>query len=340
MGLRVLDLLLPEGCDEKVTSMVESLAIVDFWQDPPHNKRQCFHFLVTTEQTEALSDTLHKHFAGVERFRVVLSTSEASLPLAETHQPKSSKAKAFWQYLKPQGRERVSREEIYHDIAKGCQLNWLFIANVVLSALVAALGLIRNDVAIIIGAMVIAPLLKPNVAIALAVILHEGGLALRALLTNMVGILIALVIATLLGVFLDVDPNIPEISSRTHVQITNVILALAAGMAGALSFTSGAASTLIGVMVAVALMPPLATVGLMLGSGLWLNAAGAAVLFLANIIAVNFSALIAFKWQGLHPQHWWHHEAAWRNLRASFVFWFMLLVAICALIALWLGKIA
>ncbi|MDE1462593.1 TIGR00341 family protein [Spartinivicinus poritis] len=338
MGLRIIELLLPEGCEDKITSITETLPIIDNWQGPPQTKRQCFRFLVTTEQTEAICDAIQKHFAGFERFRMIILRADASLPLAETHQPKSPGPKSFWHYFKPEGKERVSREEIYHDIAKGCQLNWMFIANVVLSALVAAIGLMRNDVAIIIGAMVIAPLLKPNVAIALGVILHEGGLALRALLTNLSGMLIGLVIAILIGLTMEIDPTIPEISARTHVALANVLLALAAGMAGALSFTSGAASTLIGVMVAVALMPPLVTIGLMIGSGHWLEAMGAAVLFLANIIAVNLSALLAFKWQGLHPRHWWHHEAAWKNLKASVVFWVMLLLAICALIGLWLGK--
>lgn len=338
MGLRIIELLLPEGCENKVTAVTEPLPIIDHWQGSPQTQRQCFRFLVTTEQTEAICDAFHKHFAGFDGFRLIIFRADASLPLAETHQPKSPVPKAFWHYFKPEGKERVSREEIYHDIAKGCQLNWMFIANVVLSALVAAIGLIRNDVAIIIGAMVIAPLLKPNVAIALAVILHEGGLALRALLTNLTGLLIGLAMAIGIGLMVDVDPNTPEISALTHVALANVLLALAAGMAGALSFTSGAASTLIGVMVAVALMPPLVTTGLMLGSGFWFEAMGAAVLFLANIIAVNLSALLAFKWQGLHPRHWWHHEAAWKNLKASVVFWMMLLLAICALIGLWFGK--
>ena len=129
---------------------------------------------------------------------------------------------------------------------------------VVLSTLVAAIGLVRGDIAVIIGAMVIAPLLGPNVALALAVTLGDGTLAVRALKTIAAGVATAAVVSVLMGVILPVDPSVPEIASRTDASFSDLALALAAGSAGALAFTTGIPTALIGVMVAVALLPPLA----------------------------------------------------------------------------------
>jgi uncharacterized hydrophobic protein (TIGR00271 family) len=114
--------------------------------------------------------------------------------------------------------------------------------------------------------MVIAPLLGPNVALSLATTLGDGDLARTALKTNAVGIGLALALSVCLGLILAVDPNIHEIASRTEVSLSDVVLALVAGGAGALAFTSGVPAALVGVMVAVALLPPLVTCGLLLGS--------------------------------------------------------------------------
>ena len=100
--------------------------------------------------------------------------------------------------------------------------------------------------------MVIAPLLGPNVALSFAITLGDSVLGYNSLKTNLAGILVAFIIAFMLGAILSVDPGIPEIQARTLVSYGDIVLALAAGVAGALSLTSGLPSALIGVMVAVA----------------------------------------------------------------------------------------
>lgn len=135
--------------------------------------------------------------------------------------------------------------------------------------MVAAIGIMQNNVPVIIGAMVIAPLLGPNVALSLATTLGDIDLAKRALKANMTGILTVLSFAAVIGYMFKVDPNIPELISRTKVSLGDVILAMAAGSAAALSLTTGVASALIGVMVAVALLPPLVVFGMLIGQGEW-----------------------------------------------------------------------
>jgi uncharacterized hydrophobic protein (TIGR00341 family) len=161
----------------------------------------------------------------------------------------------------------VSREEVYSSIAGTAQLNSSYVALVILASVVAGIGLSRDNTAAVIGAMVVAPLLGPNMAIALGMVLGDRPLIRRALITNGLGLALAFASAAVLGLALNADAATPEIASRTRVAVWDLLLALAAGCAGALSYTTGAPTYLTGVMVAVALLPPAVASGLLLAGG-------------------------------------------------------------------------
>ena len=148
-------------------------------------------------------------------------------------------------------------------------------------SLLVSLFLVGNNVAVIIGAMVIAPMLGPNVALSLSNTLGDVTLARIALKANAVGILIAFILSVFIGFIFTVDPAIPEIASRTKVVLEAIVIALASSSAGVLAFTTGVSAILIGVMVAVALLPPLVVCGLLLGSGHELPGFGALLVSLS-----------------------------------------------------------
>jgi len=197
-----------------------------------------------------------------------------------------------------------------------------------------AIGLLKENVAAIIGAMVIAPLLGPNVALSLATTLGDTDLARRALKANLVGLLVALLMAAATGVVFHVDTDLVEIKSRTVVSIGDIALALAAGSAGALWFSSRTTRSLIGVMVAVALLPPLVVFGMLLGSGDFHLARGALLLLLTNIIGINLSGVVVFLAQGIRPLKWWEAEKAKRATRRAILLWTVLLLGLVAVIIL------
>lgn len=203
-----------------------------------------------------------------------------------------------------------------------------------LSVIVAAIGLIRNDLAVIIGAMVIAPLLTPNVALALSTTLGDTDLLRRSLKTNLTGFSVAIVLSVVIGLIFGIDPAIPAIASRTTIGISDVILALAAGCAGTLAFTSGLSGALIGVMVAVALVPPLVTFGMLLGSGNLILAVKALFLVITNIICVNLAGVGTFLIQGVRPRTWWETKKAKRSARIAATSWGTLLVILIIIILL------
>lgn len=131
---------------------------------------------------------------------------------------------------------------------------------IALSCVVAANGLIRNSAAMVIGAMVIAPILGPNVGLALATTLGDKVLLKISLKSIFYGFSLGLGLSILMGLIIDVNPEVFQISSRTHVSYADIAL----GLAGCLSFTRGISAAVIGVMVAVALLPPMVATGLLL----------------------------------------------------------------------------
>ncbi|MBB84668.1 MAG: TIGR00341 family protein [Deltaproteobacteria bacterium] len=171
-------------------------------------------------------------------------------------------------------------------------------------------------------------------AIALGIVLGDLPLVRRALLTTSVGFLLTLVFAVFLGFALGADPTTPELASRTLVGIWDLILALAAGCAGALAFTSGAPTYLTGVMVAVALLPPTVACGMLLSSGNWIGAANALLLAASNVTAVTLAAILTFAWRGMRPRNWWLAERARSSARHGIATFVGLLVLLAGIIYL------
>ena len=99
-----------------------------------------------------------------------------------------------------------------------------------------------------------------------------------------------------------------------------------------LAFTSGASISLIGVMVAVALMPPLIAFGLLLGSGNPAEALGALLLLIANLICVNLAGVTTFLVQGIRPRKWWEASKAKRATRIAITLWSLLLAVLIAVV--------
>ena len=326
MALRLLEIVVPEETTGEVLKIIAENQITNFWQTCSCESRNIFKLIITAEKTESLLDTLQKKYGHLENFHMVLLPLEASYPGT-----KEIEATAVAKEKEPL---RVSRQELYNDVFDSSKLTRTYMIMIVLSAIVAAIGLVKDNVAVIIGAMVIAPLLGPNVALSFATTVGDGALGRNALLTNIAGILTAFAVSLLLGFFLFIDPGIREISSRTVVSYGDIVLALASGVAAALSITSAVPSVLIGVMVSVALIPPLVVFGLLLGSGYFMLALHALVLVFINMICINLAGVFTFLLQGVRPLNWWEASKAKNATRYAIIIWVSLLVLLSALLLL------
>ena len=107
----------------------------------------------------------------------------------------------------------------------------------------------------------------------------------------------------------------------------------APALTGALAFTTGLPSALIGVMVAVALMPPLVTCGMLLGEAEWSLSAGAFLLVSANVICVNIAGVATFALQGVRPRTWWEAKKARKaTIKAGLILFILFVMLILILI--------
>jgi len=171
-----------------------------------------------------------------------------------------------------------------------------------LAIVIASCGLHADSTAVVIGAMLIAPLMEPILGLATAIILGWSGRILRSLILIALGTMVSIVIAMLTGLIIpDRIAVVPEIAARTSPSLLDLGVALGAGAAAAYALTRRASVALPGVAVAVALAPPLAVVGLMLEEGRVELAAGAFVLFLTNLLAILFAAALVLLAVGVTP---------------------------------------
>ncbi|WP_341501763.1 TIGR00341 family protein [Gallaecimonas sp. GXIMD4217] len=327
MALRLMTVVLaPERAAELQRLLVEK-DIQGCWIEKD-DEQLLANLLVEADKAEPLMDDFDQALGHSEGFRLMLLPVEATLPRPKEEAPPGE------QKEESNNHARVSREELYAQAQAGLSTGRTFLLMSFLSALVAAVGLVRDDLAIIIGAMVIAPLLAPNIALALATTMGDLELGREALITNGLGVALTLALAIGVAQLLTVDPTVPAIAARTTVGLGDIILALAAGAAGTLAFTSGQSSAVIGVMVAVALMPPLVTCGMLLGSGQLTLALGAALLVAINVICVNLAGVLTFLFQGVSPRYWWQQEKVRKATYRAVATWIGLLLSLLLLMAL------
>ena len=279
---------------------------------------QSMRMLVGDEDLQSTLDTLQKLLGAQSTARIVVLPVEVSLPKPADEKKRKDPVMA-------------ARELLYEEVEKGARLDMNFCLLVVLSTIVAAIGLIENNIAVVIGAMVIAPLLGPNLALSLGTALGDAALMGKSARTLFVGILLSVALSAAFGALWPSTLTSHELMSRTHATLDSILLALSSGAAAALSLTTGLSGVLVGVMVAVALLPPAATLGLMLGGGNPALAMGAGLLLAVNIVCVNLASKIVFLLKGVHPRTWLEEEKAKRVMLGYVLGWIVTLLILLLL---------
>lgn len=334
MALRLLEIVLPKEDGVGFLEDVDCDPRAGPWTQTLDDGLVCIRFVLEAEDTSAIVDEIQARFGEQEGFHLLLQPVTAALPKPpEDEDPVEEPKRTYGS--KGGG---LTREELTTEARAVSKPSRVFHATVVLSTIVVSIGLLRDNVAVIIGAMVIAPLLGPNVALALSTTLGDTDLMRRSLLSSLSGITIAFALSVAVGlVFSNFEPG-REILSRTDVGAADIVLALAAGAAGALAMTTGVGTALVGVMVAVALLPPTAVVGIMLARGEQGAAGNALMLLGVNVICVNLAATLTFLAQGIRPRTWWEADRARRATIVALTIG-VVLVAILGIL-LWLGGAA
>ncbi|MGB3266063.1 MAG: DUF389 domain-containing protein [Microcoleus sp.] len=172
------------------------------------------------------------------------------------------------------------------------------------SCVIATLGLISNSAAVIIGAMIVAPLMLPIRGLAFAAV--EGDLLLfrKSLSALAVGTVLAIFLAWLLGVLVKIPDFGSEVLARSEPTLLDLGIAIAAGgISGYAKIQPKVSGTLAGTAIAVALMPPICVIGLGLSQANWSLSLGASLLYLTNLLGITLSCMLTFLIAGYTPLH-------------------------------------
>lgn len=314
MSLQLVEAYIPQKHFTAIDEKIKSFNIVSYWSGEQTAKHTLVRILVKTEDSEDVLEYFESVANLIDGFEVLLMPVQTYLkrksPSDEGKEKESEGAGKL---------QRASRHELYLHIESSSKSDLTYILFVVLSAIVVFLGLVKDSSAIVIGGMVIAPLLGPVIAVAFASILGDFKLLRRSSLTMVKGILLALAISILFSLCFTI-PETAEFSSRTQVDLSDIVLALASGAAGAISILRRFPSSLVGVMVAVALLPPTVVLGMSIGGALWSQALGAMLLLLVNINSILLAAVVTFSLSGIHPVHYEEIQRADNSKRYSLLF--------------------
>ncbi len=299
----VLDLLDDEGIDYVVTeesSNREYDAIVTF--------------PVPTNAVEPVLDSLQDAGLDEQSYTVVVDAetviSRKFEQLQDEHATESVEE------------EQISRQELLTRADELTPTFSVFFAMTLISAIVATVGLMLDSPAVVVGSMVIAPLIGPALSASIGTVVNDREVfmtGLRYQFTGVFGgIVVAAIVAWMFQALFLVPPGaeitqIDEIAERIAPELLLLPVALGAGAAGILSLATGFSIAIVGVMIAAALVPPMAAAGIALAYGLPVAALGSTVLVLINLLGVNLAGLLTLRYMGYRPNSWFEVSTANRQ---------------------------
>jgi uncharacterized hydrophobic protein (TIGR00341 family) len=317
VDLQLVEAYVPDNRFEKVNESLRKYPHVSYWVSAESQDRMLIRVLVETKNTEELLNYLENVTSVAEGFEVLLLPVQTYITRLSEEEKERQKKEDEEEATKLQ---RASRHELLGSIEKSSHITLNYTLLVVLSAVVVTIGFIKDSEAVIIGAMVIAPMLGPVISIAFSSILGDIKLIRHASITLAYAIIIVIGISILFTFFLPVPIENNEFASRTHVNLSDIVLALASGTAGALSIQNRLPGALVGVMVAVALLPPTVVLGMTIGAAMWHEAYGSMLLLLGNINSVILAAIIVFSLSGIRPVNWRDVDRAKTSRKLSLLF--------------------
>jgi uncharacterized hydrophobic protein (TIGR00271 family) len=226
---------------------------------------------------------LIKHFEGIPRFwaRRTWETISAPFPSLTASE----------------------RADVYQDMRRAARPGVDFFIMIGLAAVIATLGLLLGSPAVIIGAMLVAPLMSPILSLAMSIV--QGNLPLLRLdaVATLLGIVLAICVSIVVTLISPTRINTTEILARTEPNLLDLLIALASGAAGGYAVARKEVGTALpGVAIAAALVPPLGVVGYGIGTTQFEIAGGSLLLFTTNLIAIVLAAAIVFLLLGFRPQ--------------------------------------
>ena len=227
--------------------------------------------------------------------------------------------RSYLRRLMAYARRGVGRGEVEEAVYESGGLSGRYLMMTVISAAIAVLGLMLSSPAVVIGAMLVSPMMGPIVALGFSLALLDWARLKQSLTCLAVGVATALTVAILLTLVSPLKEPTSEILARTRPNFFDLLIAVFSGVAGAYAVIRERGETIIGVAIATALMPPVATVGFGIGTGDLSIAIGAFYLFMTNLVAIALSATLTAGFYGFRPRLM-ERPSPWRGMAVLAVF--------------------
>ncbi len=302
--MRYLEITIPEGRRTAVLDVLEEAGINYVMSDETSSDRfsDVVRFPLPNRAVEPILDKLAE--ADIPESRVIVINAETVISEefgAVREQYSQGGAKG----------QRTSRQVLGAKAEEFTPSVSIYVIMLLISAAVATAGLLADSPAVVVGSMVIAPLLGPALAASIGIVTGDDQLRGEGFRYQALGV--GVVIAASVGLaalarLAGLEPAgvdivlVAELQERVSPNLFSILVALGAGVAGILSLTRGFSEAIVGVMIAAALIPPAAAVGITAAWGMYGASLGAFVLVVVNLLSINAAALATLWVAGYRPQ--------------------------------------
>ncbi len=241
---------------------------------------------------------IRKTFSNTVPGRLLTGPKATSVAVVRRAQPIAARlryAVERWLDLTVPQMTRDERIDLFERLQTGSMWRFDFMALIALSTSIASLGLIQSSTAVVIGAMLVAPLMTPILGVGLALVQGNSVLFKTAAKAIALGFVLAAALAILVGLLSPVKALTPELLARGGPNLLDLGVAFVSGVAAAFAMSRpGLLAALPGVAIAAALVPPIATVGIAFSWGAFGVSGRSALLFGTNVVAIALGASLSF----------------------------------------------
>lgn len=209
-----------------------------------------------------------------------------------------------FKYFRRTKAEPAQLEQVQTELLAESTPDLSYLVLIVGSCAIATFGLLSNSAAVIIGAMIVAPLMLPIRGLAFGALQGNVILFRKGLMAVAIGTLLAVALAWCLGLLVGIPSYGSEILSRSEPTLLDLGIAVAAGgISGYAKVQPKISGSLAGTAIAVALMPPICVIGLGLAQANWSLSLGATLLYLTNLMGITLSCMLTFLLTGYTSLH-------------------------------------
>jgi uncharacterized hydrophobic protein (TIGR00341 family) len=337
--VRLVQVTIPAGKRETVLKVLDEEGIDYVVTDETSGREYTAvaYFPLPTNAVEPILEALREVGLDRQAYTVVMS---AETVVSE----KFDRLKEEYGEENGDSSDRIARQELVARAEELASSLPTYVVMTIVSAVIATAGLLLDSPATVVGSMVIAPLIGPAMTAAVGSVVDDAELFRRGVVLQVLGVTLSVIAATAFAVFVQVTNLVPpgldplgltEVEERLSPNFLSLVVAIGAGVAGALSLMTGINAALVGVMIAVALIPPAATVGIGIAYGIPALAVGSGVLVAVNVLSINLAALLVLWYAGYRPEHFFRRDRA----RVATLKRVGVLIAAIALLSVFLGGV-